>query len=81
MEYVFPTKKGAVKSVIIPKEVLNSPNITETFINSDVGNQDIIIAPIPEGFEYLFYISAKGATKEEAQSALKWAISKVEIVY
>lgn len=76
MRYILPDKTGKLDEVIVPDEVKSHPLVTEVFTPHKHGEY---FAPPPLGFDYLFYLSTKGKTKQEAQEILDWALSKIQV--
>ena len=76
MRYVIPEKAGTLQGIIIPDEVKSHPQVTEVFAPHKVGD---FFAPPPQSFEYLYYLSTKGKTKQDAEAILDWAVSKIQV--
>lgn len=73
---IIPEKTGTIKSINIPEELKNNKNIfnIDTIVN--VGDK---VGTPPERFDYIGYMSGKGATPEEAEKNTNEGIKLLEI--
>ncbi|MCF7917536.1 ATP-grasp domain-containing protein [Candidatus Gracilibacteria bacterium] len=76
MEYLLPEKKGKITGIIVSEEGKMNQNITEMYFEK-IGTA---VAPPPENFDFLGYISTKGHTPHEAQKNLQKALEQVKII-
>ncbi len=77
MKYLIPDKKGIIKKIEIPEEVIEDPNLVGMPFGFNVGDY---IAPPPEMFEFMGYISVKGETPSGAWENLEEMEHKIKIV-
>ncbi len=76
MEYILPDKKGTISEILISEEGKRNPNITEMYFEK----KGTAVAPPPESFDFVGYVSTKGRTPEEAQKNLKKALTQIKVV-
>lgn len=76
MKYLLPEKAGKIVKIEIPKDLYDKFEITEVEISANEGDS---VAPPPHSFDFLGYISTKGATPEEAKDNLKKAVESIKI--
>ncbi len=76
MKYILPDKEGVIKKITVPEDVKKDPNVTEIEISMKEGDS---VFPPPQSFDFIGYISAKGATPEEAEKNLTKALSSITI--
>lgn len=78
MEYILPKKAWIIKEIKVPEELKNNRwIITQIDFIYKVWEK---VAPPPEWFDYIWFVSAKGQTPEEADKNLKNALDKIEII-
>jgi S-sulfo-L-cysteine synthase (3-phospho-L-serine-dependent) len=70
MRFFLPEKKGVLKKIEVSPGLRDSPFVNELAIQCHPGDR---VAPPPDGFEYLGYVSVQGKTPEEAWRHLQKA--------
>jgi len=76
MKYILPDKEGILAQLEIPVEVKEDPNVLEIKMSLQEGSK---LAPPPQNFDYIGYVSVKGNTPKEAEENLEKALSKILI--
>jgi len=77
MRYILPECAGIVRTVDVPRSVLNNPNVTEIEIAAKAGDR---VARPPESFDFLGYVCTRGKSRPEAVSLLEDVVSLLHIV-
>jgi hypothetical protein len=68
MRYFLPPASGVLDAIEGIETVRQDPRVSE--LEFEVAPGDPVLTP-PEGFEFLGYLSVRGATPEEATAALE----------
>lgn len=76
MRYLLPERTGVIAKVDVPGSVRYAEHITEVEITARPGDR---VSPPPESFDFLGYVSARGATREEAVAHLERALAELTI--
>ncbi len=75
-EFILPQKKGIIRKIEIPDMVRNDPDVFDIKMYLEAGDA---VALLPEAFDYIGYISAKGETPEAAQKKLRESKKQIKI--
>lgn len=74
MTYILPKSKGKITSIPILEDIKINPNVVEIYNFFKVGD---VVAPPPESFDFLGYITVKGSSPEKAWNLLQKTLLSV----
>ncbi|MBI2501875.1 MAG: ATP-grasp domain-containing protein [Candidatus Latescibacteria bacterium] len=74
MRYFLPPASGTLEAIEGIEAVSRDPRVSE--LEFEVSPGDSVLTP-PEGFEFLGYLSVRGATPEEAEAALEELYTRI----
>lgn len=77
MQYLLPRQKGVIKKIILPQKIKKDPTVTEYTITANAGD---MVAPPPEMFDFLGYVSVTGNSPAEAKTNLKRTVDQIQFV-
>ncbi len=75
MRYFLPPASGKLEAIEGIEMVSRDPRVSE--LEFEVAPGDQVLTP-PEGYEFLGYLSVRGATPEEAEAALEELYSRIQ---
>lgn len=75
MRYLLPRERGVIKKILLPSKIKKDPKITEYVITANKGDA---VAPPPEMFDFLGYVSVMGKTPAEAKANLKRTVDQIQ---
>lgn len=76
MRYFLPEKRGVIKNISVPPNLENDPRVVEFYIFMNKGQ---FVSPPPDSFDYIGYLSVKGATEKEVRKNLLDICGQIKI--